>query len=145
MSIQFKSDKKYIKTGRKNEKNNFNISGFLIANAPNEWQNQVPGDNQVPANRGNILTSSEQVIPASTPNRVSVSGSTIVKAELPGKASICIKVGDKIEAGDTLLIIECMKTMLMVKAPCAGTVAEIHVTNGQSIEYDELLVCLDNI
>lgn len=82
--------------------------------------------------------------PAPDPNRGSVSGSTIVKAELSGKASIGIKVGDKVETVDTLLIIECMKTIQMVKAPSAGTVKEIYVTNGQLIEYDELLVCLDN-
>lgn len=75
----------------------------------------------------------------------------IVKAELVGTAYLAaspndptyVKVGDKVEVGDTLLIIECMKTMNMVKAPRAGTVTEIYVTNGQPLEYDESLVCIE--
>ncbi len=54
-----------------------------------------------------------------------------------------ISVGQKVAAGDTLLIIEAMKTMNQISAPAAGTVTAILVSNGQPVEYDQPLVVVE--
>jgi len=53
------------------------------------------------------------------------------------------KVGDKVSAGQTLFIIEAMKTMNPIVAPRDGTVTEILVTDGQPIEFGEPLLILE--
>jgi acetyl-CoA carboxylase biotin carboxyl carrier protein len=57
----------------------------------------------------------------------------------PG-ADAFIKVGDKVKAGDTLMIIEAMKVMNPITAPAAGTVKQILIENAQPVEYDQPLV-----
>ncbi len=52
------------------------------------------------------------------------------------------KVGDKVNEGQTLLLVEAMKTMNPIVAPRAGVVAEVLVTDGQPVEYGEALVVL---
>ena len=51
-----------------------------------------------------------------------------------------IKVGDKVTAGQTLLIVEAMKVMNPITAPAAGTVKQILIENAQPVEYDQPLV-----
>ena len=51
-----------------------------------------------------------------------------------------IKVGDKVNAGDTLLIIEAMKVMNPIAATAAGTVQQILIENAQPVEFDQPLV-----
>ncbi|GAB3059355.1 acetyl-CoA carboxylase biotin carboxyl carrier protein [Salinicoccus sesuvii] len=50
-----------------------------------------------------------------------------------------VSVGDVVSVGDTLGVIEAMKVFNEVKADVAGTVEEIHVGNGESVEYDQPL------
>lgn len=57
----------------------------------------------------------------------------------PG-ADAFIKVGDKVAAGDTLLIVEAMKVMNPITAPATGTVKQILIENAQPVEYDQPLV-----
>ncbi len=52
-------------------------------------------------------------------------------------------VGQAVQAGDTLLIVEAMKVMNPIEAPSAGTVRAILVENGQPVEYDQPLVVVD--
>ena len=54
-----------------------------------------------------------------------------------------IEVGAKVTAGQTLLIIEAMKTMNQIPSPRAGTVSAILVEDGQPVEYGEPLVVID--
>jgi acetyl-CoA carboxylase biotin carboxyl carrier protein len=51
-----------------------------------------------------------------------------------------VKIGDKVSAGDTLLIIEAMKVMNPIAAASAGTVKAILVDNAQPVEFDQPLV-----
>jgi len=53
-----------------------------------------------------------------------------------------IKVGDKVKAGDTLLIVEAMKVMNPITAPAAGTVQQILIENAQPVEFDQPLVVI---
>lgn len=54
-----------------------------------------------------------------------------------------IKEGDTVTAGQTLFIIEAMKTMNPVASPKAGTVKTIFVQNAQPVEFDEPLVIIE--
>ena len=60
----------------------------------------------------------------------------------PGAAQF-VKVGESVQAGQTLIIIEAMKVMNPITAPSAGTVRAILVENGQPVEYDQPLIVVD--
>jgi len=59
----------------------------------------------------------------------------------PGKPPF-VKVGDVVREGDTLLIVEAMKTMNPILAPRAGTVTEILVHDTQPVEFGQMLLVL---
>jgi len=67
---------------------------------------------------------------------------TAYLAPEPGKPSF-VAVGDKVTAGQTLLIIEAMKTFNPIKAPKAGTVSQILVDNAQPVEFGEPLMLVE--
>jgi acetyl-CoA carboxylase biotin carboxyl carrier protein len=54
-----------------------------------------------------------------------------------------IEIGTRVKAGDTLLIIEAMKTMNQIPAPRAGTVMQILFEDGQPVEFGEPLVIIE--
>jgi acetyl-CoA carboxylase biotin carboxyl carrier protein len=54
-----------------------------------------------------------------------------------------VRVGDTVAQGQTLLLIEAMKTFNQIKAPKAGTVSRILVESGAPVEYGEVLMLLD--
>lgn len=54
-----------------------------------------------------------------------------------------IAVGDKVKKGDTLMLIEAMKTFNPVEADRAGTVKAIYVDNAQPVEFGEALVLIE--
>ena len=54
-----------------------------------------------------------------------------------------VSVGDEISEGDTLFIVEAMKTMNPVRAPSGGRVARILAENGARVEYGEVLLILE--
>ena len=54
-----------------------------------------------------------------------------------------VSVGDMVEAGATLLIVEAMKVMNPIVAPKAGKVIRICIQNEQPVEYDEPLVVIE--
>ena len=60
----------------------------------------------------------------------------------PGAAPF-VRVGDTVVPGQTLLLIEAMKTFNQIKAPKAGTVSRILVESGAPVEYGEVLMLLD--
>ncbi len=67
---------------------------------------------------------------------------TAYLAPEPGKPNF-VSVGDKVTAGQTLLIIEAMKTFNPIKAPKAGTVVQILVDNARPVEFDEPLMIVE--
>ena len=67
---------------------------------------------------------------------------TVYLAPSPG-ASNFIEVGSAVKEGQTLLIIEAMKTMNQIHAPRAGKVTQIFVDNGRPVEYGEPLVAIE--
>ena len=67
---------------------------------------------------------------------------TAYESPEPGAAAF-IAVGDKVKAGQTLVIIEAMKVMNPITAPKDGTVSAILFTNSQPVEFDQVLVVID--
>ena len=63
-------------------------------------------------------------------------------ASEPG-AKPFIEIGTKVSVGQTLLIIEAMKTMNQIPSPRAGTVTQILVEDGQPVEFGEPLVIIE--
>ena len=54
-----------------------------------------------------------------------------------------VEVGKKINKGDTIMIVEAMKTMNHVPSPIAGTVKEICVEDGQPVEYGHTIAIIE--
>jgi acetyl-CoA carboxylase biotin carboxyl carrier protein len=67
---------------------------------------------------------------------------TAYRSPEPGAALFC-EVGSKVNQGDTLLIIEAMKTMNQIPAPRSGTVTAILFENAQPVEYGEPLIVIE--
>jgi acetyl-CoA carboxylase biotin carboxyl carrier protein len=67
---------------------------------------------------------------------------TVYRAPEPGKPAF-VDVGTKVAAGQTLVIIEAMKTMNQIPAPRAGTVTQILIEDGSPVEYGEALVIIE--
>jgi len=81
--------------------------------------------------------------PAQDPNAVTspMVGTVYLQAE-PGTPAF-IKVGDSIAEGQTILIIEAMKTMNQIPAPKAGKVKRILVEDGSPVEFGAPLIILE--
>ncbi len=54
-----------------------------------------------------------------------------------------VEVGKKIKKGDTVMIVEAMKTMNHVPSTHNGTVQKISVEDGQPVEYDQVLILIE--
>ena len=54
-----------------------------------------------------------------------------------------VEVGKKIKKGDTIMIVEAMKTMNHVPSTHNGTVQKISVEDGQPVEYDQVLILIE--
>ncbi len=67
---------------------------------------------------------------------------TAYLAPEPGKPNF-VSVGDKVTAGQTLLIIEAMKTFNPIKAPKAGTVMQVLIENALPVEFGEPLMIVE--
>ena len=81
---------------------------------------------------------------------IEVSG-TIVKSPIVGTAYLApepgakkfVEVGKKIKKGDTIMIVEAMKTMNHVPSTDDGTVKEICVEDGQPVEFGQTIIILE--
>ncbi len=81
---------------------------------------------------------------------IEISG-TIIKSPIVGTAYLApepggkqfIEVGKKIKKGDTIMIVEAMKTMNHVPSTSDGIVKEVSVEDGQPVEFGQKLIILD--
>ena len=86
----------------------------------------------------------------SVEEEIEVSG-TVVKSPIVGTAYLApepggkkfVDVGKKIKKGDTILIVEAMKTMNHIPSPTDGLVKEISVEDGQPVEFGQRLLILE--
>ena len=90
------------------------------------------------------VTPAPAVAPAPAAAPAGVAGSITVESPMPGKIlSVEKKVGDSVEAGQTIMILEAMKMENEIVAPEAGTIASINVSVNQSVEAGEVLATLN--
>ena len=89
------------------------------------------------------VTPAEAAAPAVPANAVKspMVGTAYLTPE-PG-APAFVSVGDKVSAGDTLLIVEAMKVMNPITAANGGTVKAIFVESGQPVEFDQPLMVIE--
>ncbi len=81
--------------------------------------------------------------PANLPGAVkSPMVGTAYRAPEPG-AAVFIEIGSRVSEGQTLLIIEAMKTMNHIPAPRSGVVTQVLFENGQPVEFGEPLVVIE--
>ena len=85
--------------------------------------------------------SAPAAVPASDPSKNAIPSpmvGTVYLSPEPGKPAF-IAIGKSVKEGDTLFIVEAMKTMNAITAPKGGTVTEIHVTDGTPVEFGQTL------
>ncbi|MEM6710814.1 MAG: acetyl-CoA carboxylase biotin carboxyl carrier protein [Pseudomonadota bacterium] len=112
--------------------------------APQAAQVVVPSAPVPPAPAQNAAAAPEAATASASagePIRSPMVGTAYLSPE-PGAAAY-IKVGDTVREGQTLLIVEAMKTMNQIPATKAGVIKEILVTDKQPVEFGEPLVILE--
>jgi len=74
-----------------------------------------------------------------------VSGEVTMKAPMPGIiVAVLVKSGDIVESGQTVVILESMKMENELRSPLNGTVRDVHVAPGDSVEKLQLLVSISS-
>ena len=103
----------------------------------------MPAVGASPSAQGMAAPGSKAADPASHPGAVkSPMVGTAYRSPEPNAAPF-VEVGAKVAQGQTLLIIEAMKTMNHIPAPRSGTITAVLVESGQPVEYGEPLVIIE--
>ncbi len=129
------------------EEGSLNVRVSRMATAPVAVQMAAPAPPAPVAAPAAVAPSdagpSEASDPATLPGAVTspMVGTVYLSAE--PDAPPFVKVGDTISAGDTLLIIEAMKTMNQIPAPTSGTVKRILVEDGAPVEFGAPLMVVE--
>ncbi|AML53443.1 MULTISPECIES: acetyl-CoA carboxylase biotin carboxyl carrier protein [Falsihalocynthiibacter] len=92
-----------------------------------------------PASAPAVVSEDPSDHPGAVPSPVV--GTAYMAAE-PGAANF-VSVGSKVTEGDTLMIIEAMKTMNHIPSPASGTVKRILITDGDAVEYGQPLMIIE--
>lgn len=87
--------------------------------------------------------STPQVVPAAPVKGVIGGGSGDIVAPMPGVIkAIAVKVGDKVKAGDVVVVLEAMKMENEISTKKAGKVKEININVGQTVGLNEVMVVI---
>ncbi len=82
--------------------------------------------------------------PKAAPKAASAAGGTKVTAPMPGTIlAVNVSVGQKVEEGQAVVVLEAMKMENEIPAPASGTVASINVEKGASVETGAVLITLN--
>ena len=103
----------------------------------------APAAMAVPAAASTAAPTAADAAPATPDNAIKspMVGTAYLSPE-PG-AKAFVNIGDKVKKGDTLMLVEAMKTFNPVEADRAGTVKAIYVTDSQPVEYGEPLILIE--
>lgn len=76
----------------------------------------------------------------------SVSGSNTLTSPLPGTVvNVFVKAGDKVEAGQVVLVIEAMKMKNSIRSIFSGIIGEVLVSTGQSVAHKQALITFTDL
>ena len=112
-------------------------------------------DIKVKVSKSRISKNIEAVVPDNIKKvikeEVSIDSSKKITSPIIGTAYLApepggkkfIEIGQKIKKGDTVMIVEAMKTMNHVPSPIDGIVKEISVEDGQPVEFGQIIATLD--
>ena len=122
-----------IEITEKDTKIKVSKNNVSISNQPQVISSSLPASSSVPTQTQNIKTGTEITSP--------IIG-TAYHAPEPG-AKKFVEVGKKIKKGDTIMIVEAMKTMNHVPSTADGVVKEICVEDGQPVEFGQTIIILE--
>ena len=126
--IEYEAEGRRIRVGR----------GTGTASGPTSAPSSVPAPQAEAA--ASVVPEGEDALPPGAVTSPMVG--TVYAAAEPGAPPL-VKVGDSVKEGQTLLIIEAMKVMNPLASPRAGTVTRILVSDGQPVEFGELLLVIE--
>ena len=122
-----------IEITEKDTKIKVSKNNVSISNQPQVTSSLSPASSSAPTQTQNIKSGTEITSP--------IIG-TAYHAPEPG-AKKFVEIGKKIKKGDTIMIVEAMKTMNHVPSTADGVVKEICVEDGQPVEFGQTIVILD--
>ena len=122
-----------IEITEKDTKIKVSKNNVSISNQPQVISSSSPTSSSVPTQTQNVKSGTEITSP--------IIG-TAYHAPEPG-AKKFVEVGKKIKKGDTILIVEAMKTMNHVPSTADGVVKEICVEDGQPVEFGQTIIILE--
>ena len=122
-----------IEITEKDTKIKVSKNNVSISNQPQVTSSSLPASSSVPTQTQNIKSGTEITSP--------IIG-TAYHAPEPG-AKKFVEIGKKIKKGDTIMIVEAMKTMNHVPSTADGVVKEICVEDGQPVEFGQTIIILE--
>jgi acetyl-CoA carboxylase biotin carboxyl carrier protein len=122
-----------IEITEKDTKIKVSKNNVSISNQPQVISSSSPASNSTPTQTQNIKSGTEITSP--------IIG-TAYHAPEPG-AKKFVEIGKKIKKGDTIMIVEAMKTMNHVPSTADGVVKEICVEDGQPVEFGQTIIILE--
>jgi acetyl-CoA carboxylase biotin carboxyl carrier protein len=123
--IEFERDGERVRVARQTQGGGSSRAAAAAADVTPPVREPVPLD---PAKHPGVVTSP-------------MVGTAYVGPEPGGRPFV--EVGSRVQAGDTLLIVEAMKTMNQIPSPRAGTVIQILIEDGQPVEFGEPLMIIE--
>ena len=122
-----------IEITEKDTKIKVSKNNVSISNQPQVISSSIPASSSVPTQTQNIKSGTEITSP--------IIG-TAYHAPEPG-AKKFVEIGKKIKKGDTIMIVEAMKTMNHVPSTADGVVKEVCVEDGQPVEFGQTIIILE--
>ena len=122
-----------IEITEKDTKIKVSKNNVSISNQPQVTSSSSPVSSSAPTQTQNIKSGTEITSP--------IIG-TAYHAPEPG-AKKFVEIGKKIKKGDTIMIVEAMKTMNHVPSTADGVVKEICIEDGQPVEFGQTLIILE--
>ena len=126
-----------------------NIAKVSVNGIPFEVELKQPINPAKAISRPKVAAPAPALAPAAAPAArpaapaASAGAGTAVKAPLPGTiTTVNVKVGDKVNVGDTVVVLEAMKMQNNIEAECAGTITAILVNPGDSVMEGASLVTI---
>ena len=143
--------RKYLLHGQSHEVRLRRSSDGWSASVDGEAAQQVPGGRDWSAEvsgKGVVVTHGDRrwVFLRERRSRIGAgrsraAGANVVRAPMPGTMiEILVAIGDEVEAGQTLAVMEAMKMEHLLTAPNAGVVSAIHTSAGASVDEDTVLI-----